>query len=95
MPAAQGIVAYAKQEWENAIAYLRPTLLRLHEIGGSHAQRDLFEQVYLDAWLRAEQNREALYLLEKRFSSRRYVPSIQRGLTVKSHREIGFEAPSF
>jgi tetratricopeptide (TPR) repeat protein len=86
VPAAQGIVAYAKQEWENAIAYLRPTLLRLHEIGGSHAQRDLFEQVYLDAWLRAEQNREALYLLEKRFSSRRYVPSIQRGLTVKSHK---------
>jgi len=25
---------------------------------------DLFEQVYLDAWLRAEQNNEALHLLK-------------------------------
>jgi len=34
-----------------AITELRPTLPRLYQIGGSHAQRDLFEQVYLNAWL--------------------------------------------
>jgi len=53
---------------------LRPILPRLHALGGSHAQRDLFEQVYLDAWLRAEQNHQALQLLEKRVAARRYVP---------------------
>jgi hypothetical protein len=46
----------------------------LYEIGGSHAQRDLFEQIYLDAWLRAEQNHEALHLLEKRIAARRHIP---------------------
>ncbi len=74
VPAAQGMVAHAKGDWERAIAKLRPTLPRLHAIGGSHAQRDLFEQVYLDAWLRAKQNHEALQLLEKRVAARRYVP---------------------
>lgn len=51
VPVARGMVAYARGEWERAIAQLGSTMSRLHEIGGSHAQRDLFEQVYLDAWL--------------------------------------------
>lgn len=74
VPAAKGMVAHARGDWQRAIAQLRPTLPRLHEIGGSHAQRDLFEQVYLDAWLRAEQNQEALKL--RLYPTRRQ--SIQR-----------------
>ncbi len=74
VPAAFGMAAHARGDWDRAIAQLRPILPRLHAIGGSHAQRDLFEQVYLDAWLRAEQNNEALQLLEKRVAARRYVP---------------------
>lgn len=82
VPAAQGMVAHARGHWETASAQLGSTLSYLYAIGGSHAQRDLFEQVYLDAWLRAEQNRQALHLLEKRFASRRYIPYLQRGLPV-------------
>jgi tetratricopeptide (TPR) repeat protein len=79
LPAARGMVAHARGDWEQASALLRPALPRLHEIGGSHAQRDLFEQVYLDAWLRAEQNHEALHLLKKRIAASRFIPSIERG----------------
>jgi len=32
------------------------------------------EQIYLDAWLRAEQNYEVLHLLEKRVAARRHIP---------------------
>ncbi len=74
IPAAQGMAAHARGDWHRAIAELRPILSRLYQIGGSHAQRDLFEQVYLDAWLRAEQNNEALHLLEKRVAASRYIP---------------------
>lgn len=83
LPAARGMTAHAKGDWQRAIAHLRPILPRLYQVGGSHAQRDLFEQVYLDAWLRFEQNYEALRLLEKRVAARRYVPSIisRQGLT--------------
>jgi tetratricopeptide (TPR) repeat protein len=77
MPAARGIAAYARGQWERAIGELSPILSRLHTLGGSHAQRDLFEQIYLDAWLRAQQNHEALKLLEKRYVARRYIPLLE------------------
>lgn len=82
IPAARGMAAYARGEWESAIAQMGVSLPRLHLIGGSHAQRDLFEQVYLDAWLRVEQNHEALRLLEKRAAFGRYIPSVQHGLAL-------------
>lgn len=49
LPAAKGLVAYAAGDWHRAIAYLQPVLPRLHTIGGSHAQRELFDQIYRDA----------------------------------------------
>ncbi|WP_009630856.1 tetratricopeptide repeat protein [Synechocystis sp. PCC 7509] len=76
LPASLGMKAHATGDWGKAITLLSPILSRLHEIGGSHAQRDLFEQVYLDAWLRNEQNHQALQLLEKRVAKRRFVASM-------------------
>ena len=49
IPAAQGLIAHATRNWQNAITHLQPILPRLEFIGGSHAQRQVFEQVYLDA----------------------------------------------
>lgn len=74
IPAAKGMAAHATREWERAIADLKATLPRLHQVGGSHAQRDMFEQVYLHAWLQAEQNHQALRLLEQRAIAQRYIP---------------------
>lgn len=54
VPAARGMAAHAIADWSTAIAELGPILPRLYAIGGSHAQRDLFEQVYLDAWRRTD-----------------------------------------
>ncbi|MBW4575825.1 MAG: tetratricopeptide repeat protein [Aphanothece sp. CMT-3BRIN-NPC111] len=85
IPAARGMAAHAQGNWQRAIAQLGPTLPHLYKIGGSHAQRDLFEQVYLDAWLRAEQNHTALHLLSKRVAASRYVPSIQRRLSLSNN----------
>ena len=52
VPAARGLVAHARGDFASAIEGLGMALPRLLEIGGSHAQRDLFEQVYLDALVR-------------------------------------------
>ncbi|MBR8833271.1 MAG: tetratricopeptide repeat protein [Stigonema ocellatum SAG 48.90 = DSM 106950] len=49
IPAAKAMVAHAYGDWSTAIALLKPLLPQLHKIGGSHAQRVLFERVYLDA----------------------------------------------
>lgn len=93
IPAARGMVAHAQEDWEKAISEIQPTLSRLHKIGGSHAQRDLFEQVYLDAWLRAEQNHQALRILEKRVADRRYIASMQPKLDLERRNwRIGLQA---
>lgn len=52
VPAAHGLLAHARGDMDGAIAGLGLALPRLVEIGGSHAQRDLFEQVHLDALVR-------------------------------------------
>ncbi|MDM0039952.1 tetratricopeptide repeat protein [Variovorax sp. J22G21] len=52
VPAAHGLRAHARGDHAGAIEGLGLALPRLIEIGGSHAQRDLFEQVYLDALVR-------------------------------------------
>ncbi|HEY9612529.1 tetratricopeptide repeat protein [Allocoleopsis sp.] len=86
LPAAQGMVAYAKGEWATAAAFFKLALPRLHAVGGSDAQRDLFEQIYLDCLIRTKENEQARQLLEKRAAVRDHVPSIQRELArISSH----------
>ncbi|MEJ8855679.1 tetratricopeptide repeat protein [Variovorax robiniae] len=53
VPAAHGLRAHARGDHAGAIEGLGLALPRLIEIGGSHAQRDVFEQVYLDALVRS------------------------------------------
>jgi hypothetical protein len=72
LPAARGLVAYARGDAAGARRALGPTLLRMREIGGSHAQRDLFHQIYLDALLRSGSSIAAQQLLEER---RRFEPN--------------------
>ncbi|QLE57315.1 tetratricopeptide repeat protein [Nostoc sp. TCL26-01] len=54
IPTARAMVAHAKGDFQTTVAELKPILSRLHEIGGSHAQRVLFGQVYEDAVLSAQ-----------------------------------------
>ncbi len=49
IPAAQGMIAHANGDWSKTVDLLKPVLPKLSEIGGSHAQRKLFDQVYFDA----------------------------------------------
>ena len=52
LPASRGLLAHARRDWSLAVASLGQALPRLMVIGGSHAQRDLFEQIYQDAQAR-------------------------------------------
>ncbi len=66
LPAAEGLVAHARGDFASALRGLRAALPRLVEIGGSHAQRDLFDQLILDALIRAGRLSEAQQALELR-----------------------------
>lgn len=49
IPAAKGMIAHAFGDWSKTVDFLKPVLPKLSNIGGSHAQRQLFQQVYFDA----------------------------------------------
>ena len=52
VPAAHGLLAHATGDWATAARQLGLALPQLVAVGGSHAQRDLFHQIYLDALAR-------------------------------------------
>jgi tetratricopeptide (TPR) repeat protein len=75
LPLSEGLMAYARGDYQGAEAKLTPALSQLLIIGGSHAQRDLFEQLRLDAVLRNGGWSIAQQLLElRRATDRESVP---------------------
>jgi predicted Zn-dependent protease len=66
LPAARGIIAHTKGDWPTAITELGGALPRMSECGGSHAQRDLFEQIHLDALVKDGRASTAQQVLEMR-----------------------------
>ena len=66
LPAARGLLAHARGEHALAVRELGSALPRMLEVGGSHAQRDLFEQIHLDALVRSGQWVGAQNLLQQR-----------------------------
>jgi hypothetical protein len=70
-PLCEGLLAHARGEIPQARAALETALPGVARIGGSHAQRDLFEQVWLDSVIRLEDWQTAREALEAR---RRFDP---------------------
>jgi hypothetical protein len=66
VPAAHGLRAHAHGQWAEAADHLALALPGLASIGGSHAQRDLFEQVHLDALRRSGRLAAVQNLLQPR-----------------------------
>ena len=75
LPLAEGLMAFTHGDYTSATRTLSPILPHLSEIGGSHAQRDLFEQVRLAAVIRSGDLATAQQLLEmRRMGDRNGVP---------------------
>jgi hypothetical protein len=66
LPAARGLLAHARGDHGQAVLELGSALPRMLEVGGSHAQRDLFEQIHLDALVRSGQWVGGQNLLQQR-----------------------------
>lgn len=79
-PVALGLVAYARGDYAACRARLGPALGRMLEIGGSHAQRDLFQQIYVDSLVRSGARVAAQQLLEERRRGEPYGVAVNRTL---------------
>ena len=70
LPLLQGISAFAEGSYGEAARLMEPLAPQLARIGGSHAQREVFEDTLLEAYLRAEQFDKAEDMLRERLGRR-------------------------
>ena len=70
LPLADALIAYRAGDYECCAERLYPLRRRLIALGGSHAQRDLFAQMLIDAMLRCGQLKRARALLAERAALR-------------------------
>ena len=66
LPVSKGIIALVDGDYGEAAKHIGRALPHLADIGGSHAQRDLFEQLYLEALIKSEHWSKAQQILEMR-----------------------------
>jgi hypothetical protein len=67
---AEAMVAHRNQRYSRAADLLLPVKDLICRIGGSHAQRDLFEHLLIDSILQSHRLRLAHSLLEERIAQR-------------------------
>ena len=70
LPLARAVVAHRGGAYGAAVDHLYPVRRRIKRIGASHAQRDLFEQLLIDAAWRGGRHAEARELLAERLAWR-------------------------
>jgi hypothetical protein len=87
LPACRAVWLRARGEPAAAVEAMAPALATMGELGGSHAQQDVLEQLFLDVALRAGRQDAARRLLE-RVAARRPVPPAQRSGYAEAARAI-------
>ncbi len=69
VPLMEGLHAFARGDYAAAVTRIEPVEARIVEVGGSHAQREVFQDTLLAAALRGSEPR-AVALLERRLAKR-------------------------
>ncbi len=77
LPVSEAVLHHGRGEFDAAVAAMRPVLQSMYRLGGSHAQQDVLEQLYLDAAVKADLREDARALLE-RVAGRHPVPPARR-----------------
>jgi hypothetical protein len=73
LPVCEALVAHRAGRSAEAVALMRPALGGMHRLGGSHAQQDVLEQIFVDAALKADAGAD-LHLIVERVTGRRAIP---------------------
>jgi len=70
IPVVEGLAAFHRGAWAEAVERLLPVRVDLWQIGGSYAQRDVINWTLTEAALRAGQRDVALSLAHERLATR-------------------------
>jgi hypothetical protein len=79
LPVSEAILAHGLGQHEQAVKRIRPVLGDMYRLGGSHAQQDVLEQVFLDAALKAGLDDDRRLIIERVSGRHPLAPSRRRG----------------
>jgi tetratricopeptide (TPR) repeat protein len=65
VPICEAVLAHRRGEPARAVALMRPVLNDMYRLGGSHAQQDVLEQLFLDAAVKADSADDVRLLLAR------------------------------
>ncbi|MBK1657411.1 tetratricopeptide repeat protein [Paracraurococcus ruber] len=87
LPVSEAVLRHARGDFAGAVAAMRPALQGMYRLGGSHAQQDVLEQLFLHSAVKAGLAGDARMLLE-RVAGRHPVPPERRIGYVEAARGI-------
>jgi hypothetical protein len=73
------VLANGQGRHDQAVALMRPVIGEMHRLGGSHAQQDVLEQLFLDSALKAGSENDARMLIERATGRHPVPPNRRRG----------------
>jgi hypothetical protein len=73
LPIAEAQLAHAAGRHDEAVVLMRPAIGGMYRLGGSHAQQDVLEQLFVDAAIKARSAADVRLVLE-RVAGRRAIP---------------------
>ena len=88
LPICEAVLAHGRGEFAEAVEAMRPVLGGMYRLGGSHAQQDVLEQLYLDSAMQAGSHDDARLLLE-RIAGRHPLPPQRRIGYAAAARAVG------
>lgn len=65
IPVSEAVLAHGRGEHGRAVDLMKPVLDEMYRLGGSHAQQDVLEQVFLDSAVKANRGDDVRLLLAR------------------------------
>lgn len=80
LPVVRGVAAHARADYDAAYTLLKPVMAHAHLLGGSHAQRDVLHQTWMDILLRSKRYMRAAGTVARGNQPRAYAAGVRRRL---------------
>ena len=79
LPVTEAVLANGQRRHDQAVALMRPVLGEMYRMGGSHAQQDVLEQLFLDSALKAGAEGDARMMMQRAAGRHPVPPARRRG----------------
>jgi hypothetical protein len=65
LPVSEAVLAHRRAEHARAVDLMKPILDDMYRLGGSHAQQDVLEQLFLDSAVKANRGDDVRWMLSR------------------------------